>query len=704
MSGNVWLDGLILAVSICNMILMLWLGLTILLTAEKRTWGVWLASGGMFAGSIFFISHSAILGQDLSFFPNSVNLWWHIGWFPIIAAPFAWYIGVLWYAGYWDDRSSDLRARHRKWLMGLAIFAAALFLLLIFWNIFPALIRSSQTGYEPGPTLTGIPILFVSYPIYILLCISLSLDTLIKPGPSRRLMGREARQRARPWLVAVSLDLLGVSLLVSIMIIWVLTYLPLSVSLPELYIRFSRILAWFDLVVETLIGAAVLMVGQAVVAYEIFTGKNLPRRGLRRQWRSLMLMAALISVVMAWSLSENSRPVYGLLLAVVLVVVFFAVMSGRMYAEREDMVRQMRPLVASQQIVPSLLQPANPLDLTTPFTALCKDFLNVDQGCLVPLGALASLGIESTGYPDPHLRAANQLEEILPLITDQVQAALPLDEAEWKGMAWALPLWSERGLIGLLLLGEKLDGGLLTQEEIEIARMSGERLLDIQASTQLSIQLMHLQRDRMTQSQWLDRQTRRVLHDDILPRIHTTLLTLSTAQPFPGSQTVMDNLSDTHRQLSRLLHDLPAASVPQVQRLGLAGALRKFVEDEAVGYFTSVDWKIDPAAEIAAKKLPQLEVETVYYAVREAVRNAAHHGRGQQNDRPLNLSVKFLEKNGLTLIIQDDGVGMQLGAPRGESTHQGLAIHSAMLALIGGTLVVESKPDQFTRLTIQFPC
>ena len=39
-----------------------------------------------------------------------------------------------------------------------------------------------------------------------------------------------------------------------------------------------------------------------------------------------------------------------------------------------------------------------------------------------------------------------------------------------------MPLWSERGLIGMLLLGPKRDGGLYTQEEIEIARASGERL------------------------------------------------------------------------------------------------------------------------------------------------------------------------------------------------------------------------------------
>ena len=50
-----------------------------------------------------------------------------------------------------------------------------------------------------------------------------------------------------------------------------------------------------------------------------------------------------------------------------------------------------------------------------------------------------------------------------------------------------MPLWSERGLIGVLLLGEKRDGGLYTQEEIEIARASGERLIDTQASAEMDV-------------------------------------------------------------------------------------------------------------------------------------------------------------------------------------------------------------------------
>ena len=132
-------------------------------------------------------------------------------------------------------------------------------------------------------------------------------------------------------------------------------------------------------------------------------------------------------------------------------------------------------------------------------------------------------------------------------------------------------LWSERGLIGVLLLGEKRDGGLYTQEEIEVARASGERLIDTQASAAMAQRLMALQRQRLAESQLLDRRARRVLHDDILPCLHTTMLSLSQDAPtrqFRNAEA-LTQLADIHRQISNLLHEMPTTTAPAVARLGL---------------------------------------------------------------------------------------------------------------------------------------
>ena len=51
MTGQLLLDWAVLAASFFNMILVLWLGLTVLLNAERRSWGLWLAVGGMLAAA-----------------------------------------------------------------------------------------------------------------------------------------------------------------------------------------------------------------------------------------------------------------------------------------------------------------------------------------------------------------------------------------------------------------------------------------------------------------------------------------------------------------------------------------------------------------------------------------------------------------------------------------------------------------------------
>ena len=62
MTGEFPLNWATLAVSIFNTILLLWLGLTVLLNAQRRTTGVWIAGTGLLMSSLFFLSHTAILG------------------------------------------------------------------------------------------------------------------------------------------------------------------------------------------------------------------------------------------------------------------------------------------------------------------------------------------------------------------------------------------------------------------------------------------------------------------------------------------------------------------------------------------------------------------------------------------------------------------------------------------------------------------
>ncbi len=705
MTGTFALDWAVMAVSLFNTVILLWLGLTVLLNAERRSWGIWLAGGGLLMAGAFFVSHSAILGHDLHQSTLALDFWWWVGWLPVVASPYAWYALMLWYAGFWEDKETALRRRHRVWLP-IASLPALLFAgLLLFANPLPSYWQVTQLELTASPAVGDLPLLILLYPFYNVLCILLSLDVLRRPGPSGRVMGDLARRRARPWLAATATILLLVSFLVAWAMFWILSNAHQR-AFYQVYAAMARTLALFDLVIASLIAIAVVLLGQAIVAYEVFTGKTLPRRGLSRHWRRAVILAAGYGLVVGLSLTVNLRPIYSLLLTAVLMTFFYALLSWRSYAERERTIENLRPFVASQRLYDQLLAPSPSLDPDLDgdqlLGALCRGLLNAQVAYLLPLGALAPLIRAPFSYPagatPPPSLPAGTLERI----DSPSQICLPVDPKSHNGALWAVPLWSERGLIGTLLLGPKGDGGLYSQEEIEIARSSGERLMDSVAGGELARRLMALQRQRLAAGQVADRQTRRVLHDDVLPQLHAAMLTLA---PAGDATEAVEGLAAAHRQLSDLLREMPAPAAPELSRQGLPAALRQVLERELPDAFDGVNWEIAPGAEEILKRLPPLTAEVLFYAAREAIRNAARHGRDRDLDdvAPLHLRLAIRATDGVEILVEDDGRGMEEGRfakrPYTE-TGRGLALHSTMMAVVGGTLAVESRPNAYTRLRL----
>ena len=87
-------------------------------------------------------------------------------------------------------------------------------------------------------------------------------------------------------------------------------------------------------------------------------------------------------------------------------------------------------------------------------------------------------------------------------------------------------------------------------------------------------------------------------------------------------------LTDAHRQIANLLREMPATTAPEVKRLGLIGALRRVVDEEFGSAFDDVTWQVEPEAEQEARAITLLTAEVLFYTAREAIRNAARHGRG----------------------------------------------------------------------------
>jgi two-component sensor histidine kinase len=706
MTGFFYLDWSLLSVSLFNAILMLWLGLTVLLNARHRApesrsgaWGFWIAAGSLLLGGVFFLLHSALLGFDIRSLLSALNIWWRAGWITAAILPFAWYAVMLWYAGFWEEGSGNIFLRHRPWFLFSASSALAWVYLALAANPPPTISGLSQ--YESASAFPGgsFPGVMLAYPLFIVVYMGLAFDALRRPGPTARLMGGAARLRARPWLTAASLAFLGVCLLVGLAELWVL----LNVNARSME-NFLIILGGLDLAIAALIGLAVLLLGQAIVAYEIFTGRILPRRGLARYWRNAVVLAGGYSLIVGWSLTSRLTPVYILLLATVVTTVFYALMGRRSYTERDSFLETLRPFVSSQQLYERLTaeSPA-PWDTNAlePFRTLCSDVLGCERAALAAVGPMAPFWGPPLSFPASFSGAASSAEIPAPPSRSEV---LPLAADRTDRLRWAAGLWSRRGPIGVLLLGDKLDGSLYTQEDFEIAQAVCERLVDAQTGAELARRLISIQRERLIGSQVLDRKTRRVLHDEILPALHADLLALNArAAPDAQSAPALADLAQIHRRISQLLIDMPRAQPSDQPVQNILDSLRRLLTDELKQVFDSVSWEIDPLAEQASKNLPPMFVEVLFYAAREAVRNAAKYGRGSDASRALQLRISLRGIETLELDVEDDGVGISSAEPNQNGTGQGLALHGTLMALIGGRLIVERATAGGTAVRLVLP-
>jgi signal transduction histidine kinase len=170
------------------------------------------------------------------------------------------------------------------------------------------------------------------------------------------------------------------------------------------------------------------------------------------------------------------------------------------------------------------------------------------------------------------------------------------------------------------------------------------------------------------------------------------------AAEHPALKDTIRTLTDAHQQISNLIHttlDEPRA-LPISKNL--ASAVRQMVDAEFAEVFQSVTWQL-------ADNLPTLDdlsQDVLLHAIREAIRNAAIHGRGRDAKRALCLTVIGGCDNWLTFQVIDNGIGIAEG-PRGGERSGGLALHSTMLAIVGGYLLSEAGADGGTSVTISLP-
>jgi signal transduction histidine kinase len=136
--------------------------------------------------------------------------------------------------------------------------------------------------------------------------------------------------------------------------------------------------------------------------------------------------------------------------------------------------------------------------------------------------------------------------------------------------------------------------------------------------------------------------------------------------------------------------------------LGLIVALQKTIDNEFSGAFDQVIWEIPEEMTHPLEQLSPLVSEVVYFATREAIRNAARYGRG--NDMLPTLRIAANRRAQEWEFVIEDDCGGNLGAQNREpSSGQGLTLHGTLMAVIGGELSFEQDPGKVTRVVLRVP-
>jgi PAS domain S-box-containing protein len=193
------------------------------------------------------------------------------------------------------------------------------------------------------------------------------------------------------------------------------------------------------------------------------------------------------------------------------------------------------------------------------------------------------------------------------------------------------------------------------------------------------------------------RRISRELHDHAGQLLTSMLLRLEVLQQSAVTPTVKRAVreissvaSNTLEQISRLARGLHPAVLDD---LGLVEALQRTVEE-----FDRAGISAELRVRGLEERLPQQMEHELYQIVNEALTNVRKHSQAAQ-------VVLSLEKRGaaITVSISDDGVGFDTREPAAGRGGLGLVGMNERAALLGGSVVVESRPQAGTVITVTVP-
>jgi signal transduction histidine kinase len=184
----------------------------------------------------------------------------------------------------------------------------------------------------------------------------------------------------------------------------------------------------------------------------------------------------------------------------------------------------------------------------------------------------------------------------------------------------------------------------------------------------------------------------RDLHDRLGQ--HLTLLHMEIGKlgPEVAQAAALGHIAEEIGQEARRLSlELRPTAIDDV---GLAAALRDLVEGWGIRSGLATEVLIN----LPAKRLSLPLETTLYRVLQEALNNVVKHAEASRVAVTLEVA-----QAGLRMVVEDDGKGMSATRDPAAPPSFGLQGITERLALLGGTLEIESAPGGGTTLLMQVP-
>jgi PAS domain S-box-containing protein len=192
----------------------------------------------------------------------------------------------------------------------------------------------------------------------------------------------------------------------------------------------------------------------------------------------------------------------------------------------------------------------------------------------------------------------------------------------------------------------------------------------------------------------------RELHDDHCQRVTALILdaNLMLKQCQQQAPALTPKMASMSKKLTDLLGELRSLSHELVPRnlgdVSLIGPMRELIGE----FHEKADFQVTFSERNVPEKIPPAVMTTLFRLLQESLSNITKHAKAKH----VCVTLIGIEQ-GIALTVQDDGIGFDPALVSGKRKSVGILGMKERLRLLGGTMMIDSRPNEGTTLTFTIP-